>query len=102
MFAVDHAAAALLIKRLAAWKGQSRRTAAHELILSTASGKPISPNNGVAQVGLASLSGSGPGTGDVAHVQANLFLLFTPFPRFADSRLRRTPIDRPLAFVGCA
>ena len=33
------------LQLLAAWKGQSRRTAARELIFSTASGKPISPNN---------------------------------------------------------
>jgi integrase len=33
------------LQLLAAWKAQSRRTAAHELIFSTASGKPISPNN---------------------------------------------------------
>ena len=30
---------------LAAWKGRARRTAAHALIFSTVSGKPISPNN---------------------------------------------------------
>jgi integrase len=33
------------LQLLAAWKGRARRTAAHELIFSTVSGKPISPNN---------------------------------------------------------
>jgi integrase len=33
------------LRLLAAWKAGSRRTAAHELIFSTVSGKPISPNN---------------------------------------------------------
>jgi integrase len=33
------------LQLLAAWKGRTRRTAAHELIFSTVSGKPISPNN---------------------------------------------------------
>lgn len=33
------------LQLLAAWKGRARKTAAHELIFSTVSGKPISPNN---------------------------------------------------------
>ncbi len=35
----------LRLQLLTAWKGRARRTAAHELIFSTVSGKPISPNN---------------------------------------------------------
>jgi integrase len=33
------------LRLLAAWKARTKRTAAHELIFSTVSGKPISPNN---------------------------------------------------------
>jgi integrase len=33
------------LQLLAEWKGRARKTAAHELIFSTVSGKPISPNN---------------------------------------------------------
>jgi integrase len=33
------------LELLAVWKGRARRTAAPELIFSTVSGKPISPNN---------------------------------------------------------
>ena len=33
------------LELLAVWKGRARKTAAHELIFSTVSGKPISPNN---------------------------------------------------------
>lgn len=33
------------LQLLAAWKAREKRTAAHELIFSTVSGKPISPNN---------------------------------------------------------
>jgi integrase len=33
------------LQLLVAWRGRTRRTAAHELIFSTVSGKPISPNN---------------------------------------------------------
>jgi integrase len=33
------------LQLLRAWKARARRTAAHELIFSTVSGKPISPNN---------------------------------------------------------
>ena len=33
------------LRLLAGWKARTKRTAAHELIFSTVSGKPISPNN---------------------------------------------------------
>src|SRR5688572_26093342 len=60
------------LQLLTAWKGQAKRTATHELIFSTVSGKANLTQQRLAAVGLASVSGCGPTTGDVAHVQADV------------------------------
>jgi len=41
----DHPIADAALERLTAWKARAKRTAAQELIFSTVSGKPITPNN---------------------------------------------------------